>query len=794
MERIVFLGKGGIGKSTLAANVSATLALGGRRVLHIGCDPKHDSTLLLTGRPIVPFASEPGGLRSEDVARSIQPARLRNLDCIEAGGPRPGIGCAGLGISLMLDGLASAGLLSGGAYDAMVFDVLGDVVCGGFAAPMRKGFAEKAVIVASEEWLSLYAANNLLRMIVNCADNGVRLAGIVANVKDPKAAGPLLRFAERAGTGILAVLPRHPAITDGERRNRTVPEFSPGSALARLFERLVRRLMEPAPESLPAPLDPAVLARLGSRAVAAEPSPISRVSLPRALAAAGIELHEIRHDQIFCSMTHEGRSVPIVFLPADASRGGFKGSDWRVCFGPRHQRVSPALDSALEEASRRLRGFSFVRLANHLLGGSGLADVFRWQYGSGGKMDPFLSYDRWDKFFFDWNRRDSGDFPSETAVVEHGDIECRFDACTGGSLGHFAARGGTGAPESPFGTLSCVNTDMRRRDVLLGDLDRLESALRSLAAQKPAPAHIELYLCCTPLVMQTDLARLIGKIEAEYGVRIAVERYNNPQDRSTPGLKAESLARSLRSAGRSRREYAVNLLGFSENERRRLAPLLEGAGLSVAPFAESARERLANIRRSALQVLDVPLSPAHEKAFAAARVRWRHPGLPYGMRGTLRWLRGVKPAGRVAVPAPLRREFSGLARRAARFRLAFIVSAEELPFLEDPSRTSGVPLLAVVAEMGFRALICARKPADPGMKARLARLRAPVRFFSSKEELCRLLAAAHAVYSDVNVDRRLSAFGKPAFSSASFEMGFEGALAAQKRLLRLCTWDFYDGF
>jgi nitrogenase iron protein NifH len=221
MERIVIFGKGGIGKSTISCGISASLAAGGKRVLHVGCDPKHDSTTaLLRGKliePVIDRIEKVKGVKAEDiVVRSPL-----GVDCVEAGGPAAGVGCGGRGITRMLEIFNEAELLDESKYDLALYDVLGDVVCGGFAAPLRKGIGEKVVIVTSEELMALYAANNIARAVVHYANNGIALAGLVVNLKDPNADRKVVeRFAERINTRILAWIPRDPLIREAEY-NRT---------------------------------------------------------------------------------------------------------------------------------------------------------------------------------------------------------------------------------------------------------------------------------------------------------------------------------------------------------------------------------------------------------------------------------------------------------------------------------------------------------------------------------------------------------------------------------------------
>jgi nitrogenase subunit NifH len=256
MERIAFYGKGGIGKSTIAAGVSLALARQGLRVLHVGCDPKHDSTLALV--PAGPhktvldmiFSRPSGGLRREDLIMS----GLEGIDCIEAGGPQSGVGCGGRAISRMFEIFEELKLLSPERYDVAVFDVLGDVVCGGFAAPLRRDVAPKVVVVASEEMMAGYAANNITRAVLHYRDNGVCLAGMVINRRDNRAdLRPIHRLAEALSTRILAIIPRTPAIQAAELSRRSILEAGPRTQAARRITDLAKELLSLEPSTCPEP-------------------------------------------------------------------------------------------------------------------------------------------------------------------------------------------------------------------------------------------------------------------------------------------------------------------------------------------------------------------------------------------------------------------------------------------------------------------------------------------------------------------------------------------------------------
>lgn len=253
-EKIVFLGKGGIGKSTILANLAVLMARMDHRVLHVGCDPKHDSSILLTNRLDVPTVVrqlvQSGNVHEEDViVRGRQ-----SIDFIEAGGPEPGVGCAGRGIARMLEFFTETDLIARRGYDVVLFDLLGDIVCGGFATPLRKGFGRKVVIVVSDELMSLYAANNIARAVVNTRRNGVVLCGLVANLKDPGADIEMVqRFAARLGTTVLATLNRDRRFRKAEYERVTLAELAPRSKTVKTLRDLAMQLLRMDPDSRPVP-------------------------------------------------------------------------------------------------------------------------------------------------------------------------------------------------------------------------------------------------------------------------------------------------------------------------------------------------------------------------------------------------------------------------------------------------------------------------------------------------------------------------------------------------------------
>lgn len=225
-KEIAIYGKGGIGKSTLSANLSAALADLGKRVLQIGCDPKHDSTrLLLSGKKIttiLDYIKSTGALdyRKEDILFN----GYKSIGCVEAGGPEPGVGCAGRGIITSFELLDQFKIKQD--YEIILYDVLGDVVCGGFAVPIRREYADTIFLVTSGEYMAMYAANNILRGIKNYDSDKCRVAGLLYNSRNIEDEDRKVKaFAEAVGLPICSKIPRSNVFAQAERNNTTVTEL-----------------------------------------------------------------------------------------------------------------------------------------------------------------------------------------------------------------------------------------------------------------------------------------------------------------------------------------------------------------------------------------------------------------------------------------------------------------------------------------------------------------------------------------------------------------------------------------
>jgi nitrogenase iron protein NifH len=257
MKKIAFYGKGGIGKSTTASNVSAALSLLGKKVCQIGCDPKNDSTRLLLGHICKETVldkvrtTEMDNIKAEDIVHT----GFNGITCVEAGGPEPGVGCAGRGIIVALQLLDK--LKAVPPVDVTLYDVLGDVVCGGFAMPIREGYAEEIYIISSGELMSLYAANNIAKGIRRFASRGtVRLTGIIGNSRNTPGEKELLEaFAQKLNSHLVAFIPRDGIVNVAENQRQTVLQFAPECVQSKIYKELAETIWNNTELSVPTPLE-----------------------------------------------------------------------------------------------------------------------------------------------------------------------------------------------------------------------------------------------------------------------------------------------------------------------------------------------------------------------------------------------------------------------------------------------------------------------------------------------------------------------------------------------------------
>ncbi len=368
MFQVAIYGKGGIGKSTMAANISFSLASRGKKVMQVGCDPKHDSTrLLLGGRAQTTVLDY---VRSTPVFRrkleDVVETGSGGVICAEAGGPEPGIGCAGRGILTTFDTLKKLGADSMDV-DVKIYDVLGDVVCGGFAVPLRGEYADAVILVTSGEFMSMYAANNIMKGLSNFDTGKPRVLGMILNSRGVDGEEESVRrFAAAAGIPAIAVIPRDDAFRDAEANGHTVREMHPESEISKRVDEIASMIADAADGKrglfYPKPLDDLQLSDLaaGREIRPGTGAPADRIQCPgcgrrttirdtrimNSCAAFGamsaflritdftVVLHGPRSCMYLMDMSHEGSSLHL------HSRGLYD-------FPPRHNLVCTMMDDSV---------------------------------------------------------------------------------------------------------------------------------------------------------------------------------------------------------------------------------------------------------------------------------------------------------------------------------------------------------------------------------------------------------------------------------------------------------------
>lgn len=276
LKQIAIYGKGGIGKSTTTSNISAALSTAGYKVMQFGCDPKSDSTNTLRGGEYIPTVLDTLREKTRLHAHDVIFQGFNGIYCVEAGGPAPGVGCAGRGIITAVQLFKQQRVFEELDLDYVIYDVLGDVVCGGFAVPVREGIAEHVFTVSSADFMAVYAANNLFKGIHKYSNaGGALLGGVIANsINAPYSKAIIDDFVARTKTQVMEYVPRSVTVTQSELQGKTTIEAAPDSQQARIYRELARKIDEHEVSRVPAPMEVSELrewaAKWGEQLVALE--------------------------------------------------------------------------------------------------------------------------------------------------------------------------------------------------------------------------------------------------------------------------------------------------------------------------------------------------------------------------------------------------------------------------------------------------------------------------------------------------------------------------------------------
>ena len=255
MLKIAVYGKGGIGKSTVTSNLAAAFASMGKKVIQIGCDPKADSTINLLGGttpiPVMNYMREYD--EDPETIEDISKVGYGGVLCIETGGPTPGLGCAGRGIIATFSLLEDLELFEIHQPDVVLYDVLGDVVCGGFSMPMRRGYADKVFVITSGENMAIHAAANIAMAVENFRNRGyASLGGIILNKREvPREEEKVRELAGDFHTQIIGQLDRSELVMEAEEAGKVLLEYAPDSQMAEEYRKMADQILAVCGEERP---------------------------------------------------------------------------------------------------------------------------------------------------------------------------------------------------------------------------------------------------------------------------------------------------------------------------------------------------------------------------------------------------------------------------------------------------------------------------------------------------------------------------------------------------------------
>jgi nitrogenase iron protein NifH len=257
LTQIAIYGKGGIGKSTTTSNLTAALSEMGYKVMQFGCDPKSDSTNTLRDGKYIPTVLDTLREKTSVKAYDVVFEGFNGIYCVEAGGPAPGVGCAGRGIITAVELFKQQKVFEELDLDYVIYDVLGDVVCGGFAVPIREGIAEHVFTVSSSDFMSIYASNNLFKGIHKYSNSGgALLGGVIANSINASYSKEIIDdFVKQTNTQVIEYVPRSVTVTQSELHGKTTIEAAPDSDQAKVYRSLANKIANHTESKVPAPLE-----------------------------------------------------------------------------------------------------------------------------------------------------------------------------------------------------------------------------------------------------------------------------------------------------------------------------------------------------------------------------------------------------------------------------------------------------------------------------------------------------------------------------------------------------------
>jgi nitrogenase iron protein NifH len=755
MEKIVIFGKGGIGKSTIAVNLAVSASMSGKKVLLLGCDPKHDTTMLLTGGQQITTVVNSSLLldRQGDIRQIVTKGKF-NIDCLEAGGPEPGIGCAGRGISRMLELLSRSSLLKKNKYDLVLFDVLGDVVCGGFAAPLRKGFARKVCIVVSEQLLTLYAANNIAKVIKRYSSNGIFLAGLIANMaEDNKANRAIVKnFANLLETDILTFFSRDKLVQKSEYDSLPVIEAFPEAPFSKNITSLLPELikLDSNNAKTPKPLSDEEFHEISQHKFRNTQRRIQKKDYKNKDIASSKEVRSNLADKI-----HDKFTVTQRVMPKSYHYNSYQKWWNFLC-----------LEYFKEEASSMI--------------------TFR------------------------------GDLP--VSFYEHGDLECKFSHYEdGGSTTYFFNYPWLPSKiikMQPGSMGDNLITDIKEDELIKGTDKKLGELQKDVIANSKKDNYINIKSMCTPTVIGDDIGKTINRCrqQADCPVIYLNPRISEEDDFISFVLRKIDLTRqgNRKKCG----ERRVNLLGFDKKYREQeLIPLLAKAGIKVniCVLPDIDLKNLRNFANADVNICykGFYLQEAVQKWFGDFSVPFLEVPAPYGVKGSYNCFLQIGSFFKRDISSLQKRwddffqeqinGINALKEKANRHKLGFIIDKKQKKYFRKLDLWGGVNILEYIEDLGFKVTFFIYLSQDYMMKFNNKKLQEQKRriyFFSDPYTMFNLIGQkdCSAIYSDFSYDQRLIKGGVNQFSLRNFKMGVEGARETLEELLGICNLSFYDKY
>lgn len=818
--KISFFGKGGIGKTTIAANLAYLISKFNKKVLMVGCDPKMDSARLLLKNEVSNTFTENLTLNINDnpLDKSVYKSILsESLYCMEVGGPKAGIGCAGVGIGSMIDLMQSNNFLNN--YDYIIFDVLGDIVCGGFAGPLREGFSDIMFIVTSEELASIYAANRLIEMAYRYKTNGLKKIFLVANLKNVENRDNLIKFSKMSGIKIISWIERDVQIANASDKNRLAIETNPKSKFAAEIAKIYKAILTKDDVELNfKPLNNYQFLNLSKNSTSIFLNDSNNLllkyyknkkdylskDLKEIISKYKIIFKGIKHNQLILVSNLNEKEFSFLVIPAEFSKGKIDFKDWFICIDPQqvfdntNQRDS--ITNYLYEIKKELSNFNFEQIYYFFTRQK--RDLFKEIIDKHDKIKtmplrPISSNVQWNRFIF-YRGFEPLFMPPGTLVIEHGDLECKFSSDSGGSLSMLNAS--NSKILFPKEDKNIVNDELNDSDIIMGDDKKLKNILNSLSSAKTTNL-IEIYNCCTPILLASDKSF----IKNTKNKTLYIENFNSINEKTFEKKvdnRINFITKNIKKIHKKgiKKPYDLNFINIdiSKNiqtilKENNLKILFTGQKTPQEDFYTYITQTKTNIIKENDEVL--------EKSFINSKVKYKKLKLPFGLKNTRFFLNniiGFKKTNSIFNKWNL--EITKTLKENLNYSIGIILNETEIPILIYNNFFKEIPFFDILIEMNFKIHVFVfsdNEHLNQNTKETILKLKKiKFIFFKTPIEMIQKLKENNIrlVYSDVKNDERLWKHGINFFSDKIFEQGIEGFLLTSKRIKRLINWFFYEKY